>query len=363
MSDKVKVNYALEMAKRLLTDSIWKSANLEGLGTTFPKTDMILENLPTDTTREEVMFIVNMKRAWNFLFESLSYYNNSLSLFRELNKLVGLGYRYGSGELRSVNISVEGTSWTPSIPNTTDIYNVITELEMIEDVELKALKYFCFIARAHIFAGGNMRVAQLMANKVLIEKGVGIFQITVEAQSEFKNLLLEYYESNDDTDIRAFMLRYCIQRVNAVTEKYPVIEEAVIEFKDIGATRNFLLSTVQIGILDKVLMNLRKLLKSYNLTGTWILHEKDMVVYLEGKDGCVGLYMNGDRLNFYVLNGIFSRVDSGMLLSFIEKTLSLLESRVPFSIKRISFSLNCRNFSMGEIFDSEESGSIEVALR
>lgn len=28
---------AIEMAKRMLVDSIWKSANLEGLGTTFPK--------------------------------------------------------------------------------------------------------------------------------------------------------------------------------------------------------------------------------------------------------------------------------------------------------------------------------------
>lgn len=362
MSDKVKVNYALEMAKRLLTDSIWKSANLEGLGTTFPKTEMILENLPTDTTREEVMFIVNMKRAWNFLFDNLNY-SNSLALIRELNKLVGLGYIIGSGEVRKMNVSIGGTSWSPSIPDVANIYDTIDELELIDDAELKALKYFCFIARTQIFVDGNKRVAQLMANKVLIENEVGIFQIPIEAQSEFKGLLLGYYESNDGTDIIDFMSRYCIQRVNAVTEKYPVIEEAVTEFKDIGATRNFLLSTVQIGILDKVLMNLRKLLKSYNLTGTWILHERDMVVYLEGKDGCVGLYMNGDRLDFYVLNGIFSRVDRGMLLSFIEKTLSLLESRVPFSIKRISFSLNCRNFSMGEIFDSEESGSIEIALR
>lgn len=33
---------AIEMAKRLLADSIWKSENLEGLGTTFPKTEAIL---------------------------------------------------------------------------------------------------------------------------------------------------------------------------------------------------------------------------------------------------------------------------------------------------------------------------------
>lgn len=44
---------AIEMAKRLLIDSIWKSANLEGLGTTFPKTEAILANAPTTTKTEE----------------------------------------------------------------------------------------------------------------------------------------------------------------------------------------------------------------------------------------------------------------------------------------------------------------------
>lgn len=37
------INQVIEMAKRLMVDSIWKSANLEGLGTTFPKTEMIPE--------------------------------------------------------------------------------------------------------------------------------------------------------------------------------------------------------------------------------------------------------------------------------------------------------------------------------
>ena len=41
---------ALAMAKRLLMDSIWKSANLEGLGTTYQKTEAIIRNAPTITT-------------------------------------------------------------------------------------------------------------------------------------------------------------------------------------------------------------------------------------------------------------------------------------------------------------------------
>ena len=67
---------AVAMAKRLLVDSIWKSANLEGLGTTFPKTEAILANAPTNTKAEEVLFIVNMKRAWEFLLDNIDADNN-----------------------------------------------------------------------------------------------------------------------------------------------------------------------------------------------------------------------------------------------------------------------------------------------
>ena len=58
-ADKVR-DTAIEMAKRMLVDSIWKSANLEGLGTTFPKTEAILANAPTTTKTEEVLFEANI---------------------------------------------------------------------------------------------------------------------------------------------------------------------------------------------------------------------------------------------------------------------------------------------------------------
>ena len=64
-----------------------------------------------------------------------------------------------------------------------------------------------------MFIDGNKRVAQLMANKVLIENDVGIFQIPIERLEEFKGMLLEFYESGDDVKIIAFMKEYCIRRV------------------------------------------------------------------------------------------------------------------------------------------------------
>lgn len=203
---------AVAMAKRLLVDSIWKSANLEGLGTTFPKTEAILANAPTTTKTEEVLFVINMKRAWQFLLDNLDY-NNCIMLLRQYNKIVGeLLFDY-AGEIRTISVQIGGTSWEPEIPQSGMIIDSINEIERISDIEIRALKYFCYIARTQMFIDGNKRVAQLMANKVLIEKNIGIFQIPIEMLEEFKELLISFYETNDDGEIMRFMKEYCIKRI------------------------------------------------------------------------------------------------------------------------------------------------------
>ena len=98
------------------------------------------------------------------------------------------------------------------MPHTGIIIETIKEIEQVEDVELKALKYFCYIARSQMFIDGNKRVAQLMANKVLIENNVGIFQIPIERLEKFKEMLIEFYESGNDEKIIGFMKEYCIRR-------------------------------------------------------------------------------------------------------------------------------------------------------
>lgn len=205
---------AVEMAKRLLVDSIWKSANLEGLGTTFPKTEAILANAPTTTKTEEVLFVINMKRAWQFLLDNLEY-GNSIMLLREYNKIIGELLFHYAGEIRTIPVQIGGTSWEPEMPQTGIIIDTLRELETIEDQELKALKYFCYVARTQMFIDGNKRVAQLIANKVLIENNIGIFQVPIEKLEEFKELLIAFYETGTDESIINFMKDFCIRKIVA----------------------------------------------------------------------------------------------------------------------------------------------------
>lgn len=210
----VMLDTAIEMAKRLLVDSIWKSANLEGLGTTFPKTEAILANAPTTTKTEEVLFVINMKRAWQFLLDNLEY-NNCIMLLREYDKIVGELLFHYAGEIRTVPVQIGGTPWEPEMPHTGIIMDSIQQIEHIEDIELRALKYFCYIARTQMFIDGNKRVAQLMANKVLIENDIGIFQVPIEKLEEFQGMLIEFYETGDDVMIIGFMKENCIRRVRS----------------------------------------------------------------------------------------------------------------------------------------------------
>ena len=111
------------------------------------------------------------------------------------------------------SIQIGGTSWEPEMPHTGIIIGSMKEIEQIEDVELRALKYFCYIARTQMFIDGNKRVAQLMANKVLIENDIGIFQIPIEKLEKFKGMLIEFYETGNDVKMIGFMKEYCIRRV------------------------------------------------------------------------------------------------------------------------------------------------------
>lgn len=202
-------NISISLGKRQLVDSIWKSAGIEGLGTTFPNTEKILANLPVETRRDEVLFIVNMKRAWYFLFDSVEC-TNDLMFLRELNKICMEGIMYGAGTIRTVPVTIGGTSWIPDVPQEDLIINKLHEINSMRDKLESALEMFCFIARTQMFLDGNKRVAQLMCNKILMQYDIGIFSVPYNEIDTFKELLVSFYESNDSTKLKTFFKGKCL---------------------------------------------------------------------------------------------------------------------------------------------------------
>ncbi len=134
-------------------------------------------------------------------------------LLREYNKIIGELLFSFAGEIRTLPVQIGGTAWEPEMPQTGIIIDSLKEIEQIDDVELRALKYFCYVARTQMFIDGNKRVAQLMANKVLIENNIGIFQISIEKLEQFKEMLIKFYETGNDAEIITFMKMHCIKRL------------------------------------------------------------------------------------------------------------------------------------------------------
>ena len=139
--------------------------------------------------------------------------SNNVMLLREYNKVVGELLFRNNGEIRTFPVQIGGTSWEPELPDTAVIMDNLRSIDSITDVELKALKFFCYVARTQMFADGNKRVAQLIANKVLIENNVGTFQIPIEKLEGFRTLFIQFYETGSDEQIISFMRESCIRRV------------------------------------------------------------------------------------------------------------------------------------------------------
>lgn len=217
-------NMSISMGKRQLVDSIWKSAGIEGLGTTFPNIEKILENIPVQTKRDEVFFIVNMKRAWYFLFDNISNPNN-ISYLRELNKICMEELSYDAGNIRTAPVTIGGTSWIPELPQEDVIIDKLKEIEDMSNRLEAALEMFCFVARTQMFLDGNKRVAQLMCNKIMMQADVGIFSVPYDQIDRFKELLVNYYETNDSNKIKTFFREKCLLLNPEYVQKQKLYDE------------------------------------------------------------------------------------------------------------------------------------------
>ena len=221
-----------QMAKNMLADSIWKSAGIEGLGTTFPVTYAILHNIAVTATRDEVLFVINMNRAWRFLFDSHTC-DLDIAYLRHLNSLVLDGFDVaGAGDIRNYPVRITGTSWTPEILSFNAVQDNLKQLREIEDPVIQSIETFLYVSRTQMFGDGNKRVAQLACNKVLLQHDAGMLSIVYDRIQEFMELLVEYYESCNSEDIVQFLLLYAYypnpDYIEADMHKYGVSKDDVL---------------------------------------------------------------------------------------------------------------------------------------
>ena len=213
-------------AKRVLVDSIYKQANLEGIGVTFAETQDILNNVNVDkVTPTDMSKVCCLRDGWHYLFDHLDEPVDLVFLesIHELTARFDVPYQY-LGKLRVDDVMISGTDWRPEIPDVETIYRDLQELNRIECITDRALSIGLYIMRTQMFKDGNKRVGSFAANKILIENGRGIFNVPVKYDGAFKQMLVDYYESNDNVKLKEWIADNCLQGTTLVKKPQKAVK-------------------------------------------------------------------------------------------------------------------------------------------
>ena len=126
-------------------------------------------------------------------------------------KQVNEGFFTDGGRIRGVPVTIGGCSYVPPLPIEMDVKEKISEIvnQTEENAVDTAIRLCLYCMRTQIFLDGNKRSAVIFANHYLISKGKGIIIIPEKSVSDFKRLLVKYYESNDMNEISAFIKKEC----------------------------------------------------------------------------------------------------------------------------------------------------------
>ena len=182
----------------------------------FPQTEEIIENGKVfSVTATDVQKILNLKHAWEFILDKDVILSKSdYYILSYIAKIVNEGFFIEGGRIRGVPVTIGGSSYIPSLPNEIDVKNKIKELteENVEVIDI-AINLCLYCMKTQIFLDGNKRASVIFANHYLISNGGGFLVIPEKKVSEFKKLLVRYYEGEDRTVISNFMKKYCWKKM------------------------------------------------------------------------------------------------------------------------------------------------------
>lgn len=198
--------------------NIYDQAVLEGVATSFPQTEEIIDNGKVNgMTATDVQKILNLKHAWEFILDKdvvaskTDYY-----MLCHIARIVNEGFFIDGGRIRGVPVAIGGSSYVPPLPNELDVKEKIQEIiEKQENAIDIAIDLCLYCMKTQIFLDGNKRASVIFANHYLISHGGGFLVIPEKKVSEFKKLLVKYYEGENISIIRSFMKINCWKTLNS----------------------------------------------------------------------------------------------------------------------------------------------------
>ncbi|MGN0339078.1 MAG: Fic family protein [Lachnospira sp.] len=202
----------LDFARANMKVNIYDQAVLEGVATSFPQTEDIIDNGTVNgMTANDIQKILNLKHAWEFILDTdVIQATSDYYLLCHIAKLVNEGFFVDGGRIRSVPVSIGGSTYKPPIPVESIVKERISEILSSGEAEIDiAIKLCLYSMKTQVFIDGNKRASVIFANHFLIAHGQGFLVIPEEHVSEFKKKLIAYYEGESMEVISGFLKEKC----------------------------------------------------------------------------------------------------------------------------------------------------------
>ena len=202
----------LDFARANMKMNIYDQAVLEGVATSFPQTEEIIDNgRITGMTASDVQKILNLKHAWEFILDpDVIQAKSDYYVLCHIARLVNEGFFADCGRIRSVPVTIGGSAYVPPVPIESIVRERIDGILQsdMDDID-KSIRLCLYTMKTQVFIDGNKRSAVIYANHYLISHGQGFLVIPEVHVPEFRKLLVKYYEGEDPEVIVSFLKTNC----------------------------------------------------------------------------------------------------------------------------------------------------------
>lgn len=202
-----------KFSEKYMKEILYSVTLFENLSVTPQNIEAII-NLSDDkinVSGHDNMILSDAINSWDWVLDTLDV-SIDIDYIIDLNRRLAKNQALKVGQLRDGEGGfVHGSKYSPPIPKEEKVRLKVEALLANPNKLNAALEYFCYATKEQLFFDGNKRTSYLIANKILIENGIGVFYINEQCKVEFNKLLNDHYNhSHLNVDYKVKLIDFII---------------------------------------------------------------------------------------------------------------------------------------------------------
>ena len=202
---------ALYIARRLHPEFVFNMAQLEGNPYTLPEVQTTLSGITVGGHKiSDQTQVLNIAAGWSEIIRQVvaNKFIVSKENFIHINTLIAQDEALSVGSFRDGQVSISGSDYRPPRAGAElgkAFLQLLQHYQQAPDIAMQAFSVFLDAARAQFFYDGNKRTGQLMMNGILLSAGYAPMVIFADAQLEYNQKILSFYQNGDKDEMMDFL--------------------------------------------------------------------------------------------------------------------------------------------------------------